>query len=212
MNGPSSYSSWQCILQQSCHSHAIAPGVLSSKCESFFLSHFLVILRSFCTSPSSRLRSDSQSRAIEWISLFSLLKNSQRVLLPWQWDLSGNIKLAVALCKIINVTLWYYILLKWLILPFIQEIFYRIINIGNIHVGINGMWMKMQAFKSTRKRISEQVPNNWWALIAPEHCTCDFAQMTKERKKKLTHKVKVENSAGAIKYSVKEKVKLMNSI
>lgn len=58
----------------------------------------------------------------------------------------------------------------------------------------------------------KQVAKDWWALIAPEPSTCDFMQMTKERKKKLKHKVKVENSAGAIKYSVKEKVKFTNFI
>lgn len=60
--------------------------------------------------------------------------------------------------------------------------------------------------------MSEQVPKDWWALIAPECCTCDFMKMTKERKKNLKHKVKVENSAGAIEYSVKEKVKFTNFI
>lgn len=87
--GPSSYPAPQRTLQQSCRSHAAAPGALSTACEGSFLSHFLVILRSYCSSPSSRLRSNSRSRAIEWISLFSLLK-SQQVLLPWQWDLSGT--------------------------------------------------------------------------------------------------------------------------
>lgn len=36
--------------------------------------------------------------------------------------------------------------------------------------------------------------------------------MTKDRKKRFKHKVKVENSAGAMKYSDKEKVKLSNFI
>lgn len=113
--------------------------------------------------------------------------------------------------KKINFTLWYCILSKWLLLPFIQEICYGI-NIGNIHVGINDVWMEMWVYKSTGKIMSEQVPKDWWPLIVPECCICGFTQMTKDRKKRLKHKLKVKNSAGAMKYSDKEKVKLTSFI
>lgn len=46
--------------------------------------------------------------------------------------------------------------------------------------------MEMWVYESTRKKMSEHGSKDWWVLIAMEDHICDFMQMTKERKKKLT--------------------------